>query len=169
MLSGKYEINGSFWLDKIDLVIFRGDADDEVGTWKIEGDGLHDYKFTYSYSKEHTSIDLAFRFDMILTNGSRVPSTNGVRLTGTNKVTGISITNTTRSVDSSPSHTSSVNAGELRLSSVSKRSINQSSYYYEKSDGGHVESESMRTRAQSPSGNLNTIKTLKQGIIKHDQ
>ena len=169
VLSGKYEINGSFWLDKIDLVIFRGDADDKVGTWKIEGDGLHDYKFTYSYSKEHTSIDLAFRFDMILTNGSRVPSTNGVRLTGTNKVTGISITNTTRSVDSSPSHTSSVNAGELRLSSVSKRSINQSSYYYEKSDGGHVESESMRTRAQSPSGNLNTIKTLKQGIIKHDQ
>lgn len=126
---GTYTVNGSFWLDKIDLVVILGNADDNVGTWKIEGDGKHDFEIYYTYSKNQ-SLNTAFRFDMILSNGSKVSSTNAIKITGSDKVANVSIISTTRSADSTRGgHTG---RGVLKMKSFSTKPISNSGQHNER-------------------------------------
>ncbi len=82
---GNYYVNGSFWVNKLDFVIESGDANDHVGTWTIKGDGTKEYSINCYTSKNIEVYNSKFRFDMILEDGSRVPSANSITLTVTSK------------------------------------------------------------------------------------
>ena len=68
----------------------QGTAEDNVGYWDVMYDGNQPFTAYYQYPYAGDNL-CAFRFDFLLSNGSRVPSTNAVQVSGSPTVTNISI------------------------------------------------------------------------------
>lgn len=89
-INATYVAKGTFWVNTTDLVVIQGSAQDNVGYWEVLNDGEYTFSVYYGYPYGGDNL-CAFKFDMVISEDNRIPSTNAIQVSGYPYVTNISI------------------------------------------------------------------------------